>query len=352
MSARLRVGVIGCGTIAYWGHLRVLAHMPGAELVAAADPDPRARAAAAKLVRKPIFERSEDLLVRSDIDAVIICAPTHLHHVLAIEACAAHKHFYLEKPLAISAEEGKRVVSAAADAGIVAMMGFNRRFHPVFEQARSIIAEGFLGRIFAAQSVSCDPPPTGKMPEWRKYRATGGGVMLELASHHFDLIRWLLADEIALVESHIVSEVSQDDSAWVRLRTLHGTEVQSFFSFRAGLADRIELLGERGSMTITRSRPSPELRVPRRLGYGTRRCRFLPRMANLSWRVRRLVRPSFDPSRLRALNAFVALTRGESCDAPSLEDGLRSLEVVLAAEESARTGHPIVIGGERACASS
>ena len=105
MGAPLRVGVIGCGTIAYWAR-RVLAKMPGVELIAGADPDPRARESAARLVKKPMFERAEDIFARADMNAVVIAAPTHLHHALAIEACAARKHFFLEKPLAISAEDG------------------------------------------------------------------------------------------------------------------------------------------------------------------------------------------------------------------------------------------------------
>jgi hypothetical protein len=75
MKRKLRVGVVGCGNIAYWVHLPALARMRGVELVAAADPDPRARDDAARLVKRPVFQRSEDLFARNDIDAVVICAP-------------------------------------------------------------------------------------------------------------------------------------------------------------------------------------------------------------------------------------------------------------------------------------
>ena len=89
------------------------------------------------------------------------------------------------------------------------MMGFNRRFHPVIEQAREILVQGGLGKIHAIQTVASEPPPTGKIPQWRQHRTSGGGVMLELASHHIDLLRWLLNDEIARVEARIVSELSE-----------------------------------------------------------------------------------------------------------------------------------------------
>src|SRR5215831_11292193 len=128
MKPKLRVGVVGCGNIAYWVHLPTMARMRGIELAAAADPDPRARDAVARLVKKPVFERSEDLFTRSDIDAVVICAPNGLHHDLALAACAARKHFYLEKPLATEADAGRRVLEASRGAGLVTMIGFQRRF--------------------------------------------------------------------------------------------------------------------------------------------------------------------------------------------------------------------------------
>src|SRR5687767_10512175 len=96
------VGIIGCGSIAYWVHLRIARNLRGARLVAAADPDLDARQRAATLARIHVHARTEDLLARNDVDAVIVSGPTHLHADLVIAACEAGKHVYLEKPLAVS----------------------------------------------------------------------------------------------------------------------------------------------------------------------------------------------------------------------------------------------------------
>jgi myo-inositol 2-dehydrogenase / D-chiro-inositol 1-dehydrogenase len=189
--------------------------------------------------------------------------------------------------------------------------------------------------------VLCEPPPSRGMPEWRKHRTSGGGVLLDLASHHLDLLRFLLDDEFREVEARIVSEASDSDSAWLRMTTVRGTEVQSFFSCRSGLADSIQLLGERGTLRADRFRPAVELRVPRRMGYGLRSKRSFPRAATLGWRLRKLAQPSFDPSYQRALDTFVALIHGVRRIAPTLEDGMRSLAAVLAAEKSAQIGHSV-----------
>jgi myo-inositol 2-dehydrogenase / D-chiro-inositol 1-dehydrogenase len=331
----MKIGLLGCGSIAYWCHLPALRRMRGAVLVAAADPDPQARARAARAGRVPVFERPADLLAGAEVDAVVICAPTRLHAELAIAAAEAGKHFYLEKPMATSADDARRVVAATAAAGVVGVLGFNRRLHPLYQQARRLLVEGRIGPVRAVQSAFCEPTPLRAMPEWKRHRTTGGGVLLDLASHHVDLLRWFLDDEIAAATARLESATSEHDSARLELMTRGGVQVQSFFSFRAGLADFVEFYGERGTLRVDRHSPRLELRVPRRFGYGVRRARVPPTGAVLAWRLVRWTRPSLDPSYRRSLQAFVDRLHGRGDGAASLEDGLRSLEVILGAERAA-----------------
>jgi myo-inositol 2-dehydrogenase/D-chiro-inositol 1-dehydrogenase len=197
------------------------------------------------------------------------------------------------------------------------------------------------------QTSFCEPVSGTAMPAWKRQRTTGGGVLLDLASHHADLVRWILGDDIATVTASARSDESEHDSARVEMTTHRGVEVQSWFSFRSGLADYLELLGERGSLRVDRHSPRLVLRVPRRFGYGMRRLPVLPTPSAARWRVTRLVRPSVDPSYRRALQAFVNCLNGEPPSPASLADGAQSLAIVLAAERS-------VDGGlvEVACASS
>jgi predicted dehydrogenase len=121
----------------------------------------------------PVHERAEDLLGRSDIDAVVICAPTQFHAELAVAAADAGKHFYLEKPIATDAAGARRVVDAAAAAGVIGAIGFNRRLHPLYQQARDLLAAGRIGRVRAVQTALCEPLPAETMPGWRRQRASG-----------------------------------------------------------------------------------------------------------------------------------------------------------------------------------
>jgi myo-inositol 2-dehydrogenase / D-chiro-inositol 1-dehydrogenase len=335
ISHPTRVGLLGCGTIAYWAHLRSLQRMPNARLVAAADPDTTAREAAARLAKIPVYQRSDELLARGDIDAVVIAVPTLFHAELAIAAAEARKHFYLEKPIASEADAARRVLAAAEQAGVTAVIGFNRRLHPLHRQARELLLAGGIGRVRAVQTVFCEPTPRDVMPDWKRRRSTGGGVLLDLASHHVDLVRWFLRDEIATVRAAVNSELTEHDSARLQLTMASGIEVQSYFSYSAALADHLEFLGERGTLRVDRFFPSLVLTLPRRFGYGVRRARVAPSAATAGWRLQRWFRPSEDPSHRRSLEAFVQHLQGGPAQNASLVDGMRSLEVILDAEASA-----------------
>ncbi|HZR84102.1 MAG TPA: Gfo/Idh/MocA family oxidoreductase [Candidatus Binatia bacterium] len=342
--APVRFGVVGCGVIAYWTHLRVIRGVRSAALVAAADPDPDARARARRLTGLPVCADAAEVIARGDVDAVVVAAPPAAHAELAVAAARGGKHVYLEKPIATTASDGRRVVAAVDEARVVAAIGFNRRRHPAFERARDVVRAGRLGAVRAVHSSFCEPTAAGEMPEWKRRRATGGGVLLDLASHHIDLVRFLLDDEVADVECRLTSEASEHDGAWLRLALRGGAEACSFFSFRAARSDAFELIGERATLRIDRHRTSPALRVSRRLGYGVRRAPLWPSPASIAWRAARLLRPSYESSYARALAAFADEIRGGPPQGlATAADGLRALEVVLAAEESDRTGQAIAL---------
>lgn len=337
-SVVVRVGLLGCGSIAAEHHLPNLRRGRRAVLVAAADPDPVAlrRAAAGRGVE--LHAAADEVLERDDVDAVVISVPSHLHAELAVAAATAGKHVYLEKPIATSAEDGRRVKDAADRAGIVAVTGFNRRLHPLCRQARAIVAAGEIGCVRSVQTAFCEPVPVEAMPAWKRRRTTGGGVLLDLASHHVDLLRWLLGEELEVEDASLSSEETDDDRARLRLSTPSGAEIQSVFSFREAHADHVELIGERGTLRIDRHRAALALTLPRRLGYGVRRLRPRPDRDVVAWRLQRLARLGAEPSYRRSLGAFVDRIRGTETDAATVDDGLRSLEVVLAAERIARPG--------------
>jgi myo-inositol 2-dehydrogenase/D-chiro-inositol 1-dehydrogenase len=225
------------------------------------------------------------------------------------------------------------------------MAGFNYRFHPLHVRARTLLGGGAIGRVEAVQTSFCEPVVSGSMPEWKRFRATGGGVLLDLASHQVDLVRWFLGDEVERVEASITSRLTEDDVARVGLQTARGVTVDGFFSFRACRGDHIRFFGERGILHLDRYAPRLELVRTRTDVGAVRRRRIPPLWASSLWQVHKLARPAYEPSYRRSLEAFVEALLGGKPELPSLDDGLRSLEVVLAAEASSRVGEPVSVAG-------
>lgn len=341
--APVGIGLVGCGAIAQYAYLQLLPRMRGAILVAAADPDPEARTIARAIAGVAVHERAEELLARDDVEAVIISAPTRVHAELARSTARAGKHFFVEKPLATTLEDARSVVAEATRADVRAAVGFNRRFHPLYRQARAILARGTIGRVGTVMTAFCEPMATKPLSAWRETRAGGGGVLLDLASHHLDLIRWFLDDEVVEVSATVASRATEEDSSRLRLLLRSGIEVVGAFSYRSGFADFLEFVGERGSLRVDRHRPTLELRKMRRRRYGIRRARVVPAPEVIGWRATRMVRRVREPSYGRSLGAFVDLLRGRQAGSlATLSDGVRNIEIIVAAEASARQGGEVV----------
>jgi myo-inositol 2-dehydrogenase/D-chiro-inositol 1-dehydrogenase len=321
--------VLGCGTLACWAHLPILARLPGARLVAAADPDPAARARAERIASVSVHERAEDVFARADVDAVVITSATPSHAPLAVAAARAGKHVYVEKPLALDIAEARRVLDAVRQAHVIGAVGFNFRSHPLHRHAAALVRAGRLGTVRAVQTAFCEPVGADRMPEWKRTR---------------DTLRWMLADEVASVaEARVASLGTDQDLARMTLAMRSGCDVQAYFSFRTGPADFLELIGDRGTLRLDRYRTRLELRVTRRLGYGMRTAWVRPSGALASLALRRLARPAYEPSFRSSLAAFVDRLRGNPGPLATVEDGARSLAVILAAERSARTGRPVPV---------
>lgn len=323
----LGVAVVGCGGVACQFHLRILRACRNAKVVGVADPRPEARERAAALVGAPATGAWRELISRSGVDAVVVCAENSVHAEIATAVLEAGRHLYLEKPIALSISDAEAVVDASGGAGVVTSIGFNHRFLPVYHRARHWLRSGAVGRVARVRTRFCEPVPVERMPAWKRERATGGGALLDLGSHHIDLARWMLGEDLSEVDSaELRSEASEHDSVSFRARSESGIPVQAEFSFRRGRICDWEIEGEHGVLAIDRvggtARIHPSEVRPARYDRLRARLRGLP--------IPRRER-SFD----LALNAFVDRVALGTGELPSLADGRRSLELAFAVEAAA-----------------
>ncbi len=144
----VKLAVIGCG---YWGKNLARNFAELGALAAVVDPNPETakKHATAHSVEALSFEEA---LKRDDITAVAIAAPAELHKTLALQAIAASKHVYVEKPLALSVTDGEIMRDAAAKAGLTLMVGHLLQYHPIFIALRERVLAGELGKIRYAYS--------------------------------------------------------------------------------------------------------------------------------------------------------------------------------------------------------
>lgn len=345
-SRDIGIGFVGCGHIARAVHLRILARLPGARMVAIAEPEQRARAAAsAQVPGAAAFRDYPELLADPAVEAVVLGLSNDRHAEVAIAALDAGRHVYLEKPLATDAEDGRAVVAAWRRSGRVGMIGFNYRFNRLYRDAARLLASGRQGAPVAVRSVFASAPRD--LGGWKLERRRGGGVLLDLASHHVDLLRFLFDDEVAEVDCAVRSVRTEDDTATLQLRLSRGTLVQSLFSHCAADEDRFEIYCERGKIDVERG--TGLAAVVTRGRRETRRVdrlrRALSSTRNARYGLEKFRAFGHEPSWALAFRHFLAAVREGGPVSPDLEDGWRSLEVVLAAEEAARSGRRMSLDG-------
>lgn len=185
------IGVIGYG---YWGPnlVRNFAATPGARVVAIADTQPTARAAACRAYPTiDLHADASELLARRDVDAVVIATPVSTHHPLASAALAARKHVLLEKPLSRTVEEAKDLILRAERSGRVLMVDHTFLFTGAVRAIAGSIERGDLGRVCYIDSTRVNlglfQPDVN--------------CLWDLAPHDLSIIDHILEDDIVAVEA-------------------------------------------------------------------------------------------------------------------------------------------------------
>lgn len=347
----LRLGIVGCGRVTELRHLPALGGVAGAEVVALADVDAARLASVAD--RFGVSRRYADcaeMIESGGVDAVAVCVPPRFHTEVATAALAAGKHVFVEKPLALTTEECDLLSERAARApALKAMVGFNLRWHRLLREARAAVGRGELGRVKLVRTIFTSGVRARRdFPDWRRRRESGGGALFELGVHHFDLLRFLLGDEL---EEVFASSCGAGETATVAARTRGGAQVVAAFSEVAGESHEIEIHGERGWLRVSCYRADGLERLaageyPGSAGARLRRVRQsllgLPRMIRQARRG-----GDYVATYAEGWRHFVAAVNDGSPIEATLEDGRRALEIALAAWESSESKRPVAIPAAR-----
>ena len=216
VPAPVRIGVIGCGSIAR------SAHVPGflkSEFAQVAGFASRTRGSAEATAQgcgsdAPIYDDWRELVERDDVDAVTICSPNAFHCEQALAAARAGKHVLVEKPVAVSADEADEMIAAARDAGVVLQVAHNLRYVPSVIAARDAI--GRVGNIVGLRAAfgHAGPQVWAKDASWffDKQRS-GGGALIDLGIHIIDVVNFVTRLEAREVTAMTFGDDPCEDAA-------------------------------------------------------------------------------------------------------------------------------------------
>jgi myo-inositol 2-dehydrogenase/D-chiro-inositol 1-dehydrogenase len=159
-EGKLEFAVLGLGRIGKIHSGNLATRVSGAKLVAVADVAPAELKAAAERLGGPrTFADHHEVLALKEVDAVAICSPTDLHYQMILDAAAAGKHIFCEKPIDLNVERVARVVEEVDRRCVQLMVGFQRRFDPTFQTMREAVEAGKIGQPHLLRISSRDPGP-------------------------------------------------------------------------------------------------------------------------------------------------------------------------------------------------
>jgi myo-inositol 2-dehydrogenase/D-chiro-inositol 1-dehydrogenase len=334
MAARLNVALVGAGLMGSF-HAETLAHrLPHARLAVVADADEaKARDLLSLLgLDETRYERDAQAAVDDpSVQAVVIATPARFHAELIVAAARAGKPSFTEKPLAHTIAEADRAIEAVAAAGTFLQVGFQRRFDRGFARARQAVDDGTIGQVHLLRSITRDPAvprPEGPLP-W--------AIFLETMIHDFDVLRWLAGSEPVEVSAMAASlawgeQVATGfvDTAVCTVRFANGALATADVSFSGafGYDVRAEVFGTGGMMAV---------------GDGREDNASLYTAAGVSRPHSAWFKPMFGEAYIAELAHFVECARTGTTPTVTGLDGRESLQMALAAIESAQSGRTILL---------
>ncbi|MBO0991725.1 Gfo/Idh/MocA family protein [Bacillus sp. SD088] len=333
--SKLKVGVVGCGSIAKFRHLPEYAMNDQVEIVAVCDiVEERANKMAGEYGGQA-FTNYEEMLSEVELDIVSVCTPNYLHAPISIAALEAGNHVLCEKPMATSEKEALDMIQAAEKNGKKLMIGHNQRFVASHEKARELIANGEVGKIYSFRTAFGHPGPEGwgidGKDSWffRKEEAFIG-AMGDLGVHKTDLMRYLLGEEFVEVGSFVESGAKEnstvDDNAVCILKSETGIIGTLAASWAYGKEDNATIIY--GEKAVLRLEDDPEHSlIVHHVGGETENFDLGKIQSN----------EDGGQSSTKVIDHFVDSIVKDTEPPINGEEGMKSLKVVLAALESSET---------------
>jgi UDP-N-acetyl-2-amino-2-deoxyglucuronate dehydrogenase len=338
---KIRFALVGCGRIST-NHIQAIRrHAERAELVAVCDVDPARADAAAADTGAAAFHSLDELLARSDADAVILATPSGLHPAQAIRCALDGRHVVTEKPMATRWEDGKEMVRVCDQAGVALFVVKQNRRNPTLQLVKRAIEKKRFGRIYMVNvNVFWTRPQSYyDSAAWRGTWEFDGGAFMNQASHYVDLLDWLIGpvESVQAYTATLARHIQVEDTgvASIRWRTgALGSMSVTMLTYPKNLEGSITILGETGTVRLggvavnridhwTFAEPDDDDTRVEQASYETTS-------------VYGFGHPLYYDNVIKSL-------RGEADPETDGREGLRSLELLIAIYLSARDGRRVAL---------
>ncbi|WP_420963287.1 Gfo/Idh/MocA family protein [Brucella sp. IR073] len=254
----LNFGLVGCGRIAK-RHSELLGNnqIAGARLAAVCDIVPAKAEKIARQFSVPAYTDMHQMMTDSDIDVVVVLTESGLHAQHVVELARHGKHIVVEKPMALTLEDADEMIRACDEAGIKLFVVKQNRFNVPVVKMREALEAGRFGKLVMGtiRVRWCRDQGYYDQDPWRGTWALDGGVLTNQASHHVDLLEWMMGDveSVFAKSTTALADIEVEDTAVVVLKFVNGAlgVIEATTATRPrDLEGSISMLGEKGTVEI------------------------------------------------------------------------------------------------------
>lgn len=253
---KTRFVLIGCSAVAR-KHLEAIRQLDKAEIGAVCDKDKSRAESVGREYGVPHYIDYRTMLDRESVDAVTVLTPTGDHAERVIDLVRYGKHIVVEKPMALRLEDADAMIHACDAAGIKLFVVKQNRYNVPVRALRKAISAGRFGRLVlgTVRIRWCRKPEYYSAASWRGTWALDGGVLTNQASHHIDMLEWMMGevDSVTAMTATRLAPIEAEDTAVAILRFRSGAlgVIEATTATRpADLEGSISVLGEKGSVVI------------------------------------------------------------------------------------------------------
>lgn len=254
----IKIAILGCGRIAS-RHADLLKNgqIENAELSAVCDISEERATSFGQKYSVQSFTSLSEMIDIADVDLVAVCTPSGSHAADVIEVARHSKHVVVEKPMALTLEDADKMIAACSEAGVRLFVVKQNRYNLPIIKLKEALDRGRLGKVFlgTVRVRWCRPQEYYDQDDWRGTWSMDGGVLTNQASHHIDLLEWMLGEvqSVQAMSSTTGANIEVEDTAVVNLRFRNGAlgVIEATTAVRPkNLEGSLSILGDQGSVEV------------------------------------------------------------------------------------------------------